>query len=448
MRILLINPWITDFAAYDFWVKPLGLLYAGAFLRARGHDIRLIDCMDRFQPGSGVTPDGNRFHTGKFHRIPIEKPTPLADVPRLFCRYGIPRERFIELLTGSPPPDTVLVTSVMTYWYHGVFETIALVRKHLPGVPIILGGIYATLATAHARRFSGADTIIASGMPRDIIEAAETITGVSGSGPFPGDDFGSWPEPPWDLYDTIPSATVMTSRGCPLACEVCASRVLFDGFERRSPESAVSEIIALAGRGAEDIAFADDALLLDAPQHAAPLFKLLAAEGAPVRLHTPNGLHIRAITPALARLMHAAGVLTIRLSLETSSEDRQREFSQKVTRDEFRTAAQALADAGFAPSDLGAYILVGLPDQTAGEVEDTIAFAASCGVPVRPALFSPVPHTKSFESAVAAGMIAPGDDPVLQNNTLRTTDWFTRWPGGYDGFRQLVDETNTAVNSD
>jgi len=26
-HILLINPWITDFAAYNFWIKPLGLLY-------------------------------------------------------------------------------------------------------------------------------------------------------------------------------------------------------------------------------------------------------------------------------------------------------------------------------------------------------------------------------------------------------------------------------------
>jgi len=28
-RILLINPWIYDFAAYDLWVKPLGLLSLG-----------------------------------------------------------------------------------------------------------------------------------------------------------------------------------------------------------------------------------------------------------------------------------------------------------------------------------------------------------------------------------------------------------------------------------
>ena len=29
-KILLVNPWIYDFAAYDLWVKPLGLLYIGA----------------------------------------------------------------------------------------------------------------------------------------------------------------------------------------------------------------------------------------------------------------------------------------------------------------------------------------------------------------------------------------------------------------------------------
>jgi len=25
-KVLIINPWIYDFAAYDYWFKPLGLL--------------------------------------------------------------------------------------------------------------------------------------------------------------------------------------------------------------------------------------------------------------------------------------------------------------------------------------------------------------------------------------------------------------------------------------
>ena len=26
MRLLLVNPWIYDFVAYDLWSKPLGLI--------------------------------------------------------------------------------------------------------------------------------------------------------------------------------------------------------------------------------------------------------------------------------------------------------------------------------------------------------------------------------------------------------------------------------------
>ena len=36
LHLLLINPWIFDFAAHDLWGKPLGLLLLGGLLRARG----------------------------------------------------------------------------------------------------------------------------------------------------------------------------------------------------------------------------------------------------------------------------------------------------------------------------------------------------------------------------------------------------------------------------
>jgi hypothetical protein len=36
MRALLVNPWICDFATYDLWAKPLGLLQIAAYLRRAG----------------------------------------------------------------------------------------------------------------------------------------------------------------------------------------------------------------------------------------------------------------------------------------------------------------------------------------------------------------------------------------------------------------------------
>jgi hypothetical protein len=54
-HLLLINPWIYDFTAYDLWSKPLGLLYLAAFLRQQGFKISYIDCLDKYQAGGIFT---------------------------------------------------------------------------------------------------------------------------------------------------------------------------------------------------------------------------------------------------------------------------------------------------------------------------------------------------------------------------------------------------------
>ncbi len=436
MHILLVNPWITDFAAFDLWSKPLGLLYAGSFLRARGHTVRLADCMHRFQgPGGYVGGEERPFGIGKFRREIIAKPPEYTHIPRHYCRYGIPLEMLRDVVSAGPRPDVVLVTGIMTYWYPGVVETIRVTRGLLPGVPVALGGIYAALCPEHARRHSGADAVITACRPSHIVAAVEALAGKAGAGPVPADSFPAWPEPVWDLYDRLPAALVMTSRGCPMRCTACASHLLCDSFERRSPHEAAGAVLNLAARNVWDVAFADDALLLDTAHHAAPLFAALGDSGAPVRLHTPNGLHVREITPELAVLMRRAGMKTVRLSLETVSDGDARErFSGKVSREHFRKAVGALLEAGFSPDDLGAYVLAGLPEQNPEAVWDTVSFSHSLGVRVRPALFSPVPGTAEFDRALATDMLPPGGDPLLHNNTLRTLDLW----GGEDTYERFV----------
>jgi hypothetical protein len=45
-RILLVNPPIYDFSAYDFWLKRYGMLRAAGFLRGQA-DFHLFDFLDR-----------------------------------------------------------------------------------------------------------------------------------------------------------------------------------------------------------------------------------------------------------------------------------------------------------------------------------------------------------------------------------------------------------------
>ena len=162
--VILINPWIYDFAAYDLWSKPLGLLYIAGYLRSRGVDIDIIDCMDKNDPGmlkdlSVTKPTSRKYGTGKYFREEIEKPLSVKDIPRTYSRYGISPRIFESRLKNIKNPSAIFVTSLMTYWYPGVVDAIATAKKIHPGVPVILGGIYARLCRDHAKRFSGADYV-------------------------------------------------------------------------------------------------------------------------------------------------------------------------------------------------------------------------------------------------------------------------------------------------
>ncbi|HOJ94801.1 MAG TPA: radical SAM protein, partial [Fervidobacterium nodosum] len=146
-RILLVNPWIEDFAAYDFWLKPVGLLYVGSFLKSLGIEVELIDLMNRYDPElSDYTkvPKDKFYGTGKFPHIEIEKPKILSFVPRKYKRYGMPEELFrkkLQKIKENGSIDAIFVTSTLTYWYPGYFDTINVLRQELD-VPIVFGGFF------------------------------------------------------------------------------------------------------------------------------------------------------------------------------------------------------------------------------------------------------------------------------------------------------------------
>lgn len=88
-HILLVNPWIHDFAAYDFWAKPMGLLTIAGILRQHGLAVSYVDCLDRFHPRAPTTSPTARYGRGPYLKTPIARPPGLNDVPRRYSRYGI-----------------------------------------------------------------------------------------------------------------------------------------------------------------------------------------------------------------------------------------------------------------------------------------------------------------------------------------------------------------------
>ncbi|MDR2947001.1 MAG: cobalamin-dependent protein [Candidatus Adiutrix sp.] len=385
--ILGINPPVLDFAWFDLWAKPLGLLNVLGFLRSRGNRVHLLDCMyeGRVKPiGSG------RWKVAQERR---EKPAPLRDIPRHFHRFGLSPVAVDERLDQLPAPDVILVTSIMTYWYAGVFETIAQLKRRYPKTPVILGGIYALLCPEHAAH-SGADFIVA----------------------------GSGPELPFtplplDLYEEPQYAVLSASRGCPRRCDYCASALIAPRFQPKPLPDIFADLARQTAAGpVTDVAFYDDALLWGKEKRFQPLCEHLREKYPHLRLHTPNGLSVNELDRPTAEILRQTGFATLRLSLEGVGKTADAAGAHKTSQDNYLRAVENLLAVGYQPDDLETYLLAGLPGQSLEEVEQSIAFVKSAGARPKLGEFSPIPGTKLFQAAAEAHPIIL-TEPLWHNNT-------------------------------
>ena len=413
-HILLINPWITDFSAYNFWIRPLGLLYIASLLRENGFEVTLIDCLD-------YSSKIKKYGDGNFFKKRIEKPRPLDSISRHYSRYGIPEGVLKERLTSITKVDVIAVTSGMTYWYPGLFELIRMVKPFLNGAPVILGGIYATLCYEHAVKYSGADYVVKGRGETDGLKLISELTSCKIA---PNSELQTNPYPAFDLYPQLGFVCVATSRGCPLRCTYCASHVLYNGFDRREPDEVVEEIDYWVTRHRiNNIAFYDDALLVDPSRHIMPILRKIIKRGIHCCFHTPNGLHVREMSEELADLLFRAGFRTIRLGFETSNEDMQIDTGGKVGNQELVRAIKNLKRAGYSGEEIGVYIMVGLPGQTIEEAEESVAFVQRSGARPIVVEYSPIPGTSLFKKAKQLSRFDLEREPLYHNNTILPCQW-------------------------
>ncbi len=403
MKALLVNPYIHDVSAYDFWLKPVGLLYIAKALRASGFDVKLLDLLDRNLPGNNAH-DG-AYGTGKFHSEIIGN-LKKYDIPRYMKRYGAPLYIFDQI---NFDPDVILVTSMMTYWYGGVFETIKLLKKRF-NVPVILGGNYATLLPEHARK-SGADFVIAGdGIPK-IYDVLEEIMGKK----MPRSVGIDWFEkitPDYSLYEKLNAAVVHTTYGCPFRCTYCVAWQ--KGFKSRSIDSVIEEIEALKKLGIKDLAFYDDAILVDKMR-----FKeILKALPSDIRYHLPNGIHAMYVDEELASLMMKKNFKTIRIGYETGNPYLQKKTGGKVTNVVFKRAVEILRSVGFTDKEVGAYLMIGLQGQTFESALEDVEYVMNLGI--KPFLneYTLIPGSVDWNAAISNGEVPKDVDPFILKGAL------------------------------
>jgi len=422
--ILFFNPWIYDFAAYDFWYKPLGLLYNAAFLKSLGYQVSLIDCMDRYHPalaeflGPDACPHDKNDKSGKFYRQEIEKPKVVDFVPRKFCRYGMPPELVIKLLEQlTPKPDIIAVTSFLTYWYPGVRDAVTLLRSIFPEIPVVLGGVYAGLCPDHARHVIQPDYLIHA---EGELQFARLLAELNDE-PFSLkiNHLDELPFPAFELYPRCESIALTTSRGCPNRCSFCASSILSPHYRRRSSHNVISEIQQWYEEyQIHHFALYDDALLHQRKRHIHPVLQHVIERKWNLNFYTPNGLTPRFIDEETSELFYHAAVQHIKLSFETIDPARQKRMSAKVNAYELEQAIDLLEKAGYKRKDIGVYLMMGLPGQSVQEVKQSAEFVNQLGAKIHLNSFSPIPGTLEWQHAIDQKLWQENSDLLLTNTTI------------------------------
>lgn len=412
-RILLVNPPVYDFTAYDFWAKPYGLLEIGGKLRGRA-DMKLFDAMDRTRmPETAHSTD--KWGRGKFFSEETPKPAAFQNVRRRYHRFGLKRDMFRKFLASNGPFDFALVQTLMTYWYLGVKEVIEDLRAISPQTRIVLGGVYATLCPAHAATL-GADLVVNG---RDLAPLWKLLSLEP-----------DVKQPPfWQGYWQLETAVLRLSDGCPFACTYCSVPGIHGTFTPRPTSQGLHEFELVKSKGARNIAFYDDALLCQPEKSLTPFLEQIAGKIAGLHFHTPNALNACLLTPELAGQMGKAGFKTFYLGFESMSAEWQKRTGGKVGQTELAAAAHNLMAAGIEGENIFAYIIAGHPGHEAQQVEESMMFAHQLGIKIMLSEYSPVPSTPDGE---AGRSLIDLREPLNHNKTA-----FTIWSLGEDKIQHL-----------
>ena len=403
---IVINPYVRDFKLYDEWMHPLGLYLLISRLQSIGFNTRYINCLS-------PKDETKKFGTAEFPWIEIKKPSLYSAIKRRYKLYGMSAEEFKRQLEQCLKPDIICIGSMMTYWLSGVDETIRRVREVYPEIPIAVGGVGATLFGDYIRRLNYKNVFI--------IDKKINIAGAELS-PRIFEQYGQ----DISLLDGLKSVEksrhgpVLSTLGCPLSCEYCASKLLQPRFIIREVEQVSQEIkFMVQNHGVRDFAFYDDALLVEPLKTIIPLAEELGSLKNELRFHTPNGLHLKYVNNEILNCFKALNIATLRFGYESSVTRYRQATGQKISLDILREKTALLNDAGLLQIS-AAYVMAGLPDQTVENVFDEIDTVNSLGLTAKPVFVSPVPGTTMFKyySDLYPQITA---DPLWHNDTFFIT---------------------------
>jgi anaerobic magnesium-protoporphyrin IX monomethyl ester cyclase len=317
-NIVLINPpWFFE-ERVQFLSQNLAIGYLAAYLEKESHDVSVIDALVQGE-----------------HRL-VDVQTKWGHIKRAGLLY----EEIVERI----PKETEIIGITAPFTHHAIIirELSTALKKALPSVTIIVGGVYPSTMPEKALS-EGVDYVVKGEgeIPLAKIAGGEDPAQIQGVW-FRGKDgaivsngtaemvhnLDDIPFParhllPMEKYHRLSSrgrveeraATVITSRGCPFNCTFCSVHAVYGWTWRaRSPQNVIDELKLLRDTfDIEHIEFEDDNLTLDI-RRAEVIFDGMIGLG--LAWSCSNGIRVDKLDRKLLVKMKASGCRVLTLAIE------------------------------------------------------------------------------------------------------------------------------------
>jgi len=340
---------------------PLNLLNLAATARQAGHEIRILDA----------------------------------------ASTGISLQPFVEQVVGANPD--VVGISAMTAHIHTAGRLAARLKARLPSVPVVVGGAHVSaLPEETMERWPAFDVGVVGEGDLTIVELMEALDEGRDLEAVPGlvvrrngrrlltrrrpliKDLDTLPFPAWDLLPDfttlyqptatrrvrLPSAYLVSSRGCPYRCTFCSNSVHGRTFRSYSVDylmRMVEHLIDLFG--VRDITVYDENLAVNRQRLVELCRRLIEADHD---LTWSCDARADNLGPDLTALMYRAGCRSVWMGMESGDPEMLARYRKGTSIDDYRRATRWCKQAGLLCN--GSFIIGG-PGETRASLRRSLAFA-------------------------------------------------------------------------